>query len=416
MGVIADIVRPVFVVLGSAVMTEKIHTFADLIHPVTPEEFFAEYHDKKPLHIPGTPDKFASVMSWRTLNDLLNMTSVWSGISLRLMLDRKTIPASDYCRPAIDRNNAQSMQPDPARIMVLLRQGASLIANDVDTLSPGLRSVAEALEIALGAKAQANVYCSWRQHQALDSHFDTHDVYAIHLEGEKVWQVYRTRADRPIAHPRFKQLDQAHHGRAKGKVLMEVTMRPGDLLYLPRGQYHDALASGSSALHVTFGLTAVIGIDFFDLLRELAIGDPLFRSNVPGPGDDDRALGDHMKKLARRLGEITASPEALEQFKRFQREHRYHRGGFRLPDSVLVPEFRVRARGLSVVKTGDDWALADKARSVPIPPGSDRLVAWIIAREHFSGADIAAAFPDKAVEDRTRLLRELAAMKVIEPV
>ena len=75
----------------------------------------------------------------------------------------------------------------------------------------------------------------------------------------------------------------------------------------------------------------------------------------------------------------------------------------------------MRARGLSVVKAGNDWALADRARSVPIPPGSDRLVAWIIAREHFSGADIAAAFPDKSVEDRARLLRDLAAMKVIEP-
>lgn len=397
-------------------MTENIRTFADILHPVTPEEFFAEYHDKKPLHIPGTPDKFASVMSWQSLNDMLNMTSVWSGISLQLVVGKKMAPMSDYCRPAIGRDNVQSMQPDAARITALLRQGATLVANDVDALNPGLRSLAETLEIALGAKAQANVYCSWQQRQAFDSHFDTHDVYAIHVEGEKIWQIYRTRADRPIAHPRFKQFGQAHHDRAKGEVLMEVTMRPGDLLYLPRGQYHDALASDSSALHVTLGLTAVIGIDYLDLVRELAVGDPLFRTDVPGPGSDDNGLKDHIRNLARRFGEIAASPEALERFKRFRQEHRYHRGGFRLPDSVLVPEFKVRARGLSVVRAGDDWALADKVRSVPIPRGSDRLVAWVIAREHFSSADIAAAFPNKAVEDRTRLLRDLTAMKVIEPV
>ena len=396
-------------------MTEKIHTFADLLHPVTPAEFFAEYHDKKPLHVPGTPDKFASVMSWRTFNDMLNMTSVWSGTSLRLNLDTTTVPAADYCRPATDRNNAPSMEPDPVRITALLRQGASLIANEVEALSPGLRSVAEALETALGAMAQANVYCSWRQHRAFETHFDTHDVYAIHLEGEKVWQVYETRVDMPIYHPRFKQFDQAHHDRAKGKVLMEVTMRPGDLMYLPRGQYHDALASDSSALHVTLGLTAVIGVDFFDFVRDFVIGDSLFRTNVPGPASDDQGLMDHIKNLAQRLGEIAASPETLEQFRRFRRDHPKHRNGFRLPDSVLLSEFRVRARGLSVVRAGGDWVLADKARSVPIPPGSDRLVAWIIAQERFSSADIAAAFPDKAVEDRTRLLRELAAMKVIEP-
>jgi len=396
-------------------MTEHIRSFAELLHPVTPEEFFADYHDRKPLHIPGTADKFASVMSWQTLNGMLNQTSVWSGISLQLVRDKKMVPVPEYCRPAIDRNNAQYMQPDAARITALLRQGAALVANDVDALSPGLRSVAGVLEAALGAKAQANVYCSWRQRQAFDSHFDTHDVYAVHVEGEKVWQVYRDRADRPIAHPRYKNFGQAHHDQAKGGVLMEVTMRPGDLLYLPRGQYHDALASESSSLHVAMGLTAVIGIDFLDLVREMAIGDSLFRANVPGPFSGDDGLMDHMKALAQRLGEMAASPEALEQFERFRLEHRYQRGGFRLPDSVLDPEFRVRARGLSVVKTGKNWALADKARSVPIPSGSDRLVAWIIAQERFSGADLAAAFPDKATEDRTRLLRELAGMKVIEP-
>ena len=412
---IADIVRPDFAVRGSAVMIEINRTFAELIHPVTPEEFFAEYHDKKPLYIPGTPDKFASVMSWRTLNDMLNMTSVWSGISLQMMLDKKVVPVSDYCRPSIDRNNTQTMQPDAARVTALLRQGASLVANDVDALSPGLRSVAETLENELGAKAQANVYCSWQQRQAFDSHFDTHDVYAIHLEGEKVWQVYQTRADRPIAHPRYRHYGQAHHDRAKGKVLMEVTMRPGDLLYLPRGQYHDALASDSSALHVSLGLTAVIGIDFLDLVYEMAIGDPLFRTNVPGPGNDGNGLSDYMNSLAQRLGEIAADPEALERFTRFRREYRYRRGGFRLPDAILAPDFRVRARGLSVVKNGNDWALADKARSVPIPPGSNRLVAWIIAQERFSSSDVAAAFPDQAVEDRARLLRDLTAMKIIEP-
>ena len=68
-----------------------------------------------------------------------------------------------------------------------------------------------------------------------------------------------------------------------------------------------------------------------------------------------------------------------------------------------------------MVRACNGWALADKARSVPIPPGSDRLVAWVISQERFSDADMAAAFPDKANEDRTRLLRELAGMKVIEP-
>ena len=392
-----------------------IRDLADLLDPVTPESFFAEYHDKKPLHVPGTPEKLASVMSWSILNDILNMTSVWSGVSLQLVLDREVIPPAQYCRAGIDRNGVRVMRPDPAQVTSLLRRGASLVANDVDTLAPGLAAAADALESALGAKAQANIYCSWQQRQAFDSHFDTHDVYACHVEGEKVWRVYEMRAEVPIAHPRFKSYGQAHHDQAKGKVLMEVTMRPGDLLYLPRGQYHDALASSTGALHVAFGLTSVIGIDFLDIVRELAIDDPRFRANVPLPRADDEQLKTYVRDLATRLGELAASAEARTQLRHLQRDYHYARGGFRLPDDAAVEEFRVRARGLKVVKDGANWHLRNQSRSVPLPPGSHELIAWVIARERFSGDEIAAAFPKTAPKDRGRLLRDLAAMKVIEP-
>lgn len=397
-------------------MTRDIRDFADILRPLTPEAFFADYHDKKPLHVPGGADKFAAVMSWPLLNDLLNMTSIWSGVSLQLALDKETIPPAQYCRPGIDRNGARVMQPDPSKVTALLRRGASLVANDVDTLAPGLASAADAFEAALGAKAQANIYCSWRQRQGFDSHFDTHDVYAVHVEGEKVWRVYEGRAEAPIAHPRFKSYGQAYHDEAKGKVLMEVTLRPGDLLYLPRGQYHDALASSAATLHVAFGLTAVIGVDFVDLVRDMAIDDPLFRANVPTAHAGEEPFETHVRSLARRLGELAGSPVALAGLKRLRQENRYARGGFHLPEDAARAEFRVRARGLKVLKSGETWHLADSSRrAVPIPPGEDELVAWVIARKRFTGEEIAAAFPDKAPEERSRLLDDLAAMKVIEP-
>src|SRR3546814_12960582 len=34
-----------------------------------------------------------------------------------------------------------------------------------------------------------------------------------------------------------------------------IRMQPGDLLYIPRGRYHDALASENGALHIAFGVT-----------------------------------------------------------------------------------------------------------------------------------------------------------------
>ncbi len=36
-------------------MTQVIQDFAEILDPVTPEDFFAEYYGKKPLHVRGTP-------------------------------------------------------------------------------------------------------------------------------------------------------------------------------------------------------------------------------------------------------------------------------------------------------------------------------------------------------------------------
>jgi ribosomal protein L16 Arg81 hydroxylase len=47
-------------------------------------------------------------------------------------------------------------------------------------------------------------------------------------------------------------------------------MKPGDVLYLPRGQYHEALASSDASLHLSFGIGQPTGIDVISrLLKSL---------------------------------------------------------------------------------------------------------------------------------------------------
>jgi len=58
----------------------------------------------------------------------------------------------------------------------------------------------------------------------------------------------------PINHSNFKY-SREERIKKTGKLIDKVTLRPGDLLYLPRGQYRDALASMSGAIHIAFGLT-----------------------------------------------------------------------------------------------------------------------------------------------------------------
>ena len=57
-------------------------------------------------------------------------------------------------------------------------------------------------------------------------------------------------------------------------------MKPGDILYIPRGKYHDALASESGAVHIAFGVVYVKPIDIIQLIWNELVTNPFLRSDI----------------------------------------------------------------------------------------------------------------------------------------
>jgi ribosomal protein L16 Arg81 hydroxylase len=387
--------------------------FADILHPLSEDAFFAEYYDRKPLHLEGDPRKFAAVMSWDGLTSILNMTAIWSSASLQLVHDKEIVPPPRYCRSTKNRDGQPVLQPDAGKVMRLLQRGASLVANDIDTLTPALRGVAGVLEGALCGKAQANLYCSWEEHQAFGTHFDTHDVYAMHIAGEKLWRIYETRAEAPIAHPQFKSYGQEWHDENRGKVAQEILMRPGDLLYLPRGQYHDAIATSDGTIHIAFGVTHVIGMDVIDLFAGMAVNDLLFRRNMPRRSDDETEAGAWLAALGDRMAAYARTPDAVAAIRKYQQEFGYPRAGFDLPVAPPAIPHRLTAKDLKVEQRSGAWILTGPKGSVPIPAGLEGPVSWIVSQTVFTHDDLVGAFPKIAQSELETLLEDLAGMKVV---
>lgn len=396
-------------------MTTPIQSFADILAPVTPAEFFEQYWRRRPLHIPApAADKLASVMSWQTLSNILSQSSLWSATSLQMVIDKRLLQPHEYSRAGRDRDNRETMLADFDKVIGWLRRGATLVCNDIDNLTPGLKATARALEEALTAKAQANLYCSWKAHQAFDVHFDTHDVYALHIAGEKHWKLYQCPIPDPIAHVAFKTLGQEFHDKNCGPVSMELVMKPGDVLYIPRGWYHDALAVSPGTFHIAFGVTSVIGLDLVGLLYEQAVLDPVIRQTMPpAAAGGGRDLEEQIARIGDRLAALARDPKIVSQFKSFVENFHYPRPSVELPVDALSPRFKVRA-GLVVVQENGTWMLGDGRRRVPVPKGLETEVRWVAGRDGFAEHEFEAAFPFLAPAKRRGLLTDLAAMKVIE--
>jgi bifunctional lysine-specific demethylase and histidyl-hydroxylase MINA len=403
-------------------MLEPPFSFDAIMAPLGAERFFAEYEGKQPLHLKGAADKFAAVMTWARLNDLLGQATIWSHNTLKLLLDKEPIPAARYCTTEIDRNGGQVLRPDANKVKEYLKRGATLVANDIDHLSPGLTAFADAMEQALGGKVQGNLYLSSRGRPGFGAHFDTHDVYAVHVEGTKTWHIYEGRAQDPIAHPLFKSLSREHHEQAKGAKISDVHMEPGDLLYLPRGQYHDALADEEGTVHIAFGVTYPIGFDVMTLLFDRVAAEPEFRANLPRPdGPAAGALTAHLAALGERIQTILAEPATAAQIAALQRGFRYARHAYDLPGLLEQPaedRFRVRAKGIRMVQQGGRYGLVQEGSraATEVPAEVSPMVAWVLERREFTRDDLAAAFPERQSAQIAQLLRDLGAMRVTEPL
>jgi hypothetical protein len=394
-----------------------LDSFEAIMAPLGARRFLDDYLGQQPLHLEGGAGKWAEVMSWPVLSRLLGMASIWSAASLPLVMDKEPVPPGAYAAPAVGRDGGQVLRPDPAKVQEWLRRGATLVANDIDQLTPELRAFCAAMEAALGGKVQGNLYLSSKRRQGFRVHYDTHDVFAVHTMGEKAWFVFEGRADDPIAHPTFKEVPQEHHEQAKGRLWKEVRLKPGDLLYLPRGQYHYALADDGACVHIAFGVTYPIGLDVVSYLFERMIGEPLARANLPR--SDPAALRQRLAALGERIGAVLREPRSATDIEGLMAGFRYPRVEYQLPELIETAEerWRRKAQGVRLVEQGGRAGLVKEGsrQAVEIPLAVKAEVAWVLARPEFTRREFAAAFAAEPSGKLDKLLADLERMALIAP-
>ncbi len=152
------------------------------------------------------------------------------------------------------------------------------------------------LESEVGHPVQANAYYTPRAAQGLPVHHDTHDVLCLQVAGEKRWLVYEPVLELPLKDQRYRP-----ELGAAGETVLDVVLRPGDTLYLPRGWLHEALTSETDSLHLTIGINTYTRLDAVRAaLEECAREEVELRRSV---SDDEELPADELLELlAARLG------------------------------------------------------------------------------------------------------------------
>jgi len=273
---------------------------SSLLYPYSIDTFFQENWTKRAVLIPGNNrGKFQQLFTWQHLNHLLNYHQI-PYPDLRFARDGESLPAAKT-----------------DRWLELLQQGATLIINSVHSRIPELEKLVADVRQETGYRSQINLYCSPSSEKGFNCHYDTHEVLILQIDGEKEWLVFPETIASPISTMR-----SAEQIPPDVPPYLQCILKPGDVLYIPRGHWHYAIACGNSAdeeyapsLHLTLGIDCQTGLDWMTWLGQELPENPAWRENLPVMFQGNKtAAKAHLEQLRDRLISWLQTPEAIDGY------------------------------------------------------------------------------------------------------
>ncbi|MYY04308.1 MULTISPECIES: cupin domain-containing protein [unclassified Streptomyces] len=163
-----------------------------------------------------------------------------------LLKSGESPPASSYTTVRDVIGHKVGGFPDPVAIRRLMAGGASLKLNQVADWHRPTRELARSLGEQTDCAANSYIFWTPGAQQGMLPHRDAAHVLAIQIEGRKEWHLHA--APGQIGAQAGLDVDSSSPTHV-------FTMEPGDVLYLPHGWPHDAVALDGGSMHLTFTLT-----------------------------------------------------------------------------------------------------------------------------------------------------------------
>jgi hypothetical protein len=312
-----------------------IARFQDLIAPLTERDFLEAMDGKTRVVLPPTAAReTSSLLPWATLEGLIS-SPLTPRDRVQVRVNGKAV--SDVMLGAGDARKRTDA------IRRFTRLGASIVINGVDDYVEPIARLSESIERRTERRVHVNCYAGFGESGAFSPHYDTHDVLVVQLQGTKRWRGFGVDVPDPVT----------WRPAASADVRWEATLEPGSLIYVPRGEVHDAQVEAGPSLHLTFGLTALTGLDFLAWMARQAERDEELRRDLTVAGDGTRPAID-LAELRKRLHDLV-DRASLDDFLQHhgRRQDTARRGrpqsyglGFRArlhPEAWIVPVSRRRA-------------------------------------------------------------------------
>lgn len=249
------------------------------------EQFVREHWGRSPLLLSRTErdGDFDDLFSPDAVDELLTGRGLRTPF-LRMAQAGRTLAEREFTTGGgVGAGIADQLDGDAIRRR--FADGATIVLQGLHRTLPPLETLAASLAAELGHPVQVNAYVTPPGNQGFAAHYDVHDVFVLQIHGAKAWRVHDPvwpdpLRDQPWEDRRGLVVEAAH-----AEPVLEAELRPGDLLYLPRGFLHSATASDGVSIHLTIGIHTWtrnhLVEAMLDHLRRTLAEDPALRGSLP---------------------------------------------------------------------------------------------------------------------------------------
>jgi Uncharacterized conserved protein len=250
---------------------------------VAPDTFAATYWGRTPLlsraaDLPN-PEGFTDLLAPADADELLSRRGLRTPF-LRVAKDGRVLPADRYTGGGGAGAEIGDQVLDE-RVLALYTDGATLVLQGLHRTWPPLIEFVGELGRDLGQPLQVNAYLTPPGNQGFATHYDTHDVFVLQVDGHKHWRIHEPVLPDPLERQPWGGRADEVAAVADGPPALDVVLAPGDALYLPRGWLHSAQARDEASLHLTVGVRALTRYAMVEALLDMAAEDRRLRAGLP---------------------------------------------------------------------------------------------------------------------------------------
>lgn len=288
--------------------------FPNLISPLSFQQLISDYWDVSPcvIRMKSQPlfDQLAPIGALAELFGSLPMpVSDWFGL-----VAEKSYPiGTEFNGPDGSIDLAAAGRAYSTGFTLLLRR-VHRRRKELGLLCRSLEYNLMECNVALLDRVGANIYITPPNGRGFEVHYDDHDVFVLQVHGFKRWRIFDRIAGGPHRPPRALTQDAL-----PTRQVDDITLSPGDLLYLPAGYPHDASTTDTFSAHVTIGIHTPSVLDLVAALRQHCgeLRHQVHSTSRQGDSVLELELTNLQKKLASR-GTIEIALKVIEEntFKR----------------------------------------------------------------------------------------------------